>query len=145
MIHTDLGPVFEEEGVMSRGLFWLDDDQWAAIAPFMPENQPGARRQDDRRIISGILHVLKSGCRWRDCPEAYGPPTTVYNRFNRWSRKRLWTGMLDALAKAGAATDNVAIDATYVKAQRSAFGGKGGPKRRKSASRAAETPLKSMP
>jgi len=121
---------------MSRGLFWLDDQQWAAIEPFMPRNKPGARRKDDRRIISGIFHVLKSGCRWQDCPEEYGPPTTVYNRF--------WTGMLEALAMAGAATDNVAIDATYVKAQRSAFGGKGGPKHRRLASRAAETPRKSM-
>jgi len=121
---------------MSRGLFWLDDQQWAAIEPFMPRNKPGARRKDDRRIISGIFHVLKSGCRWQDCPEEYGPPTTVYNRF--------WTGMLEALAMAGAATGNVAIDATYVKAQRSAFGGKGGPKHRRLASRAAETPRKSM-
>src|ERR1019366_929020 len=134
----------EERSVMSRGLFWLSDEQWAAIEPFMPRNQPGARRKDDRRIISGIFHVLKSGCRWQDCPEEYAPPTTVYNRFNRWSRKRLWTGMLEALAKASAATEHVAIDATYVKAQRAAFGGKGGPKRRRSASRAAETQLKSM-
>ena len=89
--------------------------------------------------------MLKSGCRWQDCPEDYGPPTTVYNRFNRWSRKRFWTGMMEALAKAGAATDNVAIDATYVKVQRSAFGGKGGPTRRRSASRAVETRQKSMP
>jgi hypothetical protein len=53
--------------------------------------------------------------------------------------------MLEALAESGAARDNVAIDATYVKAQRSAFGGKGGPRRRRSASPAAETPQKSMP
>ncbi len=118
----------------------------AAAGSFNPQrNKPGARRKDDRRIISGIFHVLKSGCRWQDCPEDYGPPTTVYNRFNRWSRKRFWTGMLEALATANAATDNVAIDATYVKAQRSAFGGKGGPKHRRSASRAAETQRKSMP
>lgn len=130
---------------MSRGLFWLNDRQWAEIEPFMPRNQPGARRQDDRRVISGIFHVLKSGCRWQDCPADYGPHTTIYNRFNRWSRKRFWTGMLEALAKAGAATDNVAIDATYVKVQRSAFGAKGGPRRRRSASRAAETQRKSMP
>ncbi len=96
-------------------LFWLSDEQWAVIEPFMPKNQPGARRQDDRRIISGIFHVLKSGCRWQDCPADYGPYTTVYNRFNRWSRKRFWTGMLEALAKAGAVTHNVAIDSTSIK------------------------------
>ncbi len=45
-------------------LFWLDDARWAAIEPDLPKNQPGARRVDDRRVISGIVHVLKSGCRW---------------------------------------------------------------------------------
>ncbi|WP_246102549.1 transposase [Methylobacterium terricola] len=44
-------------------LFWLSDEQWQAITPVMPNNQPGARRKDDRRILSGILHVIKSGCR----------------------------------------------------------------------------------
>jgi transposase len=124
---------------MNKALFWLSDEQWAVMEPFMPRNQPGARRQDDHRIISGIFHVLKTGCRWQDCPSEYGPHTTVYNRFNRWSRKRFWTNMLEALAKAGAATDSVAIDSTYVKAQRSAFGGKGGSKRKKLASHAAGT------
>jgi transposase len=126
-------------------LFWLSDEQWAVMEPFMPKNQPGARRQDDRRVISGIFHVLRTGCRWQDCPAQYGPPTTVYNRFNRWSRKRLWTNMLEALAKAGAATDSVAIDSTYIKAQRSAFGAKGGPKRRRLDRLVAETPQRYTP
>src|SRR3546814_6598284 len=65
---------------MSRSLFWLSDEAWLAIEPYLPRNQPGARRVDDRRVISGILHVLKSGCRWCDCPADYGPSTTVYNR-----------------------------------------------------------------
>jgi len=45
-------------------LLWLSDDAWAAI----PQGKPGKPRVDDRRVISGILHVLKTGCRWRDCP-----------------------------------------------------------------------------
>lgn len=118
-------------------LFWLSDAQWAAIEPFMPRNQPGARRVDDRRVISGIFHVLKSGCRWCDCPADYGPPTTIYNRYNRWSRKRFWIGLLEALADAGAVTRSTSIDSTYVKAQRSAFGGKGGRRPRRSVPRAA--------
>ena len=54
-------------------LFWLSDEQWQAMAPFMPTNQPGARRKDDRTILSGILHVIKCGCRWKDsrCPSGY--------------------------------------------------------------------------
>ena len=77
-------------------LFWLSDEQWAVIERFMPKDQPGPERKDDREIISGILHVLTPGCRWRDCPAAYGPRTTVYNRFNRWSRRGFWKAMLAA-------------------------------------------------
>ena len=80
-------------------VFWLDDDAWAAIELHLPTNQPGARRVDDRRIISGIIHVLKSGCRWRDCPPDDGPPTPVYNRFNRWSRRGHGRRILKALAE----------------------------------------------
>ena len=61
--------------------YLLDDKAWAAIEPLPPKVYAGARRKDDRRIISGIVHVLRSGCRWKDCPAVYGPPTTVYNRF----------------------------------------------------------------
>lgn len=118
-------------------LFWLSDEAWATIEPHLPKNQPGARRVDDRRVISGIIHVLKSGCRWGDCPADYGPSTTVYNRFNRWSARGFWLGLLDALADAGAVTRSTAIDSTYIKAQRSAFGGKRGLARRRSAALAA--------
>jgi transposase len=56
--------------------FWFSDEQWAKIEPLLPKNRSGAHRVDDRRVISGIVHVLKSGCRWQDCPAGYGPPTT---------------------------------------------------------------------
>ena len=124
-------------------LFWLSDAQWAVIEPFMPRNQPGPERKEDRQVISGILHVLTSGCRWRDCPSEYGARSTVYNRFNRWSRRGFWKAMLAALAKAGWAGDAAAIYSTYVRAHRSAHGGKGGRKRRPSAPRAVARPPRS--
>ena len=43
-----------------RGLFWLSDEQWTAIEPHLPYYAAGKRREDDRRIISGIIHVLQS-------------------------------------------------------------------------------------
>lgn len=128
---------------MASSLFWLSDEAWAAIEPHLPKNQPGARRVDDRRVISGILHVLKVGCRWCDCPADYGPSTTVYNRFNRWSRRGFWLKLLDALADANAVTKSTAIDSTYIKAQRAAFGGKGGARRRRSVVREADGQQKS--
>ena len=117
---------------MTGTLFWLSDAQWAAIEPHLPKNQPGARRVDDRRVISGILHVLKIGCRWQDRPAEYGPSTTIYNRFNRWSHKLFWLRLLEAMAASGAVTQSTAIDSTYIKAQRCAFGAKRGRGRRQS-------------
>ena len=130
------------EAVMAD-LFWFSDEQWAVIEPFMPQNQPGAHRVDDRKVISGIVHVLRSGCRWSDCPVEYGPPTTVYNRFNRWSRRGFWRAMLAALAEAGWIAELAALDSTYVRAHRSAHGGKGGPRRRPSVRREAAKPPRS--
>ena len=114
-------------------LFWLDDKTWARIQPHLPINQPGARRVDDRRVISGIIHVLKTSCRWCDCPSEYGPPTTICNRFNRWSRRRIWVDILEAVVDVGALSESAAIDSSYIKAHRSAHGGKGGRRRRPSA------------
>jgi len=109
--------------------FWLSDVQWAAIEPHLPKNQPGARRVDDRRVLSGIIHVLQSGCRWRDCPPQYGPHTTLYNRWNRWSRRGIWRRLFETL-RAVCADKFHSIDSTTAKAHRSAAGGKGGPKRK---------------
>lgn len=107
------------------GEFWLSDRPWAVVASLLPQNQAGAWRVDHWRIISGILHVLRSGCRWKDCPAVYGPSTTVYNRWNRWSGRGIWMRLFDALA--GAVLADVAmIDNSAVKVQRASAGGKGG-------------------
>ena len=99
-------------------LFWLSDEAWSAIEPHLPKNQPGARRVDDRRVISGIIHMLKCGGRWQDCPSDYGPPTTVYNRWNRWSRRGVWGRILAALSYEGWIAETAQIDSSYVKAHR---------------------------
>ncbi|WP_198590245.1 IS5 family transposase [Paracoccus zhejiangensis] len=110
------------------GEFWLSDRAWAAIEPLLPRNQPGARRVDDRRVISGIIHVLRVGCRWQDCPSVYGPSTTIYNRFNRWSHRGLWARIFATLSAQVELPDELSIDSTAVRAHRSAHGGKGGRK-----------------
>src|SRR5262249_34539253 len=68
----------EGVGIMRRNLFWLSDEQWKQIQGHLPTDVRGVERVDDRRVISGIVHVLRSGCRWCDCPPEYGPPTTIY-------------------------------------------------------------------
>ena len=121
--------------------FCLSDEQWAVVGRLMPTNQPGARRVDDRRVVSGIL---RTGGRWRDVPAEYGPATTVYNRLNRWSRRGFWLAMLATLAEAGWIAQTAAIDSTYGAVHRCANGGKGGRKIRLSVHRAAGRPPRSM-
>ena len=80
-----------------KHLYWLDDAEWAKIEPYLPRGRRGAHRVDDRRVISGIIHMLRTGARWRDCPAAYGPYTTIYNRFHRWSQQGVWFDVFQAL------------------------------------------------
>ena len=129
-----------------RRLFWLSDRQFELIKPHLPYRAAGRRREDDRRIISGIIHVLQSGCRWRDCPPEYGPSTTVYNRYNRWSQKGHWQYLFAALTAALSGTpEQISIDASHVKVHRCAGGGKGGLLLRPSASPREAATQKSMP
>jgi transposase len=124
---------------MSADLFWFSDEQWSKIEPHLPVNQRGPERHDDRRILSGIMHVQKVGCRWQDCPATYGPHKTIYNRFARWSVRGIWQTIFAAVA-APETPERVALDSSHVKIHRCASGGKGGRRRRRSAlPRVAET------
>ena len=116
---------------MRKNLFWLNDEQWRRIEPHLPTDTRGVERVDDRRVISGIIHVLKSGCRWCDGPPEYGPYTTIYNRFSRWAERGIWENLFRALAARGQATATQMTDSTHVKAHRSAAGGKGGLRNRR--------------
>ena len=87
--------------------------------------------------------MLRSGARWRDCPPAYGPYTTIYNRFNRWSRQGLWFSIFEALTGHSGIYGLAAIDSTHIKAHRSAAGGKGGPSSKRSANPGADAPASS--
>ena len=129
---------------MRSNLFWLSDKQWQRIEPLLPTDVRGKDRVDDRRVISGILHVLKSGCRWCDCPPEYGPPTTIYNRFVRWAKRGVWERLFRKLAIRGRSTETQMIDSTHVKAHRSASGGKGGSRNRRLAALAEGATRRSM-
>ncbi len=100
-------------------LFYLTEDQLARIRPYFPKPH-GVPRVDDRRVLSGIIHVLKLGLQWRDAPAAYGPHKTLYNRFIRWSEMGIFDKIFSALAAAGGVPDQLQIDATHLKAHRTA-------------------------
>ncbi len=128
-----------------KKLYWLDDAAFAKIEPHLPRGRRGAHRQDDRRIISGIIHMLRCGAPWRTCPAEYGPATTIYNRYHRWSRQGVWQHVFEALTGSSGIYGTAAIDATHVKAHRSASGAKGGTLRKPSAAHGAAARPRSTP
>ena len=105
---------------MNRDCFWLTKDQFARLKPLLPSDTRGKPRVDDRRVISGIVHVLKSGGRWIDAPDVYGPHKTLYNRFIRWSRLGVFDRIFAALCGEGPRPGRIMIDTTHLKAHRTA-------------------------
>src|SRR5918997_5168807 len=97
---------------MNRDCFWLTDEQFAKIAPHLPTDTRGKPRVDDRRVISGIIQVLKSGGRWVDAPAVYGPRKTLYNRYVRWAAKGVWVELFQALARAGGPAAHLLIESS---------------------------------
>lgn len=103
---------------MSR-LFYLLPNQFNRIKPHFPRSH-GVARVDDLRVISGIIYVLKNGLRWQDAPREYGPHKTLYNRFVRWSKMGVFNRIFRALAGEQGTPDRLMIDATHLKAHRTA-------------------------
>ncbi len=100
-------------------LFLLSERQIRRIEPYFPLSH-GVPRVDDRRVVSGIIFVIRNGLRWRDAPAEYGPHKTLYNRFIRWSRLGVFNRIFEALARKGGKPDRLMIDATHLKAHRTA-------------------------
>ena len=100
-------------------LFLLSEAQMRRIEPYFPLSH-GIARVDDRRVISGIIYVIRNGLRWRDAPREYGPHKTIYNRFVRWSRLGVFNKILAELARNAGKPRRLMIDATHLKAHRTA-------------------------
>ena len=80
----------------------------------------GVPRVDDRKVISGIIHVIRNGLRWRDAPAVYGPHKTLYNRFIRWPRMGVFDKIFTALVSENGVPDRLMVDATHLKTHRTA-------------------------
>lgn len=116
----------------------LSDKEWAVLEPLLP-NQAGRRgrpRHDDRRVVNGILWILRTGAPWRDLPERYGSWKTAWNRLSRWQKSGVWSQILEGLQGRADAAGNVEwevhfVDSTTVRAHQHAAGAKGGMQRQR--------------
>jgi transposase len=95
---------------MESHLFWFTDEQWAKIEPHLPTKQRG--RNATTIVLSRIMHVVKIGCRWVDCPREYGPAKTINNRFARWSERGIWQMIFEAVVAAPEPAGQVALDSS---------------------------------
>lgn len=70
----------------------LSNGEWALIVPFIPPPKTGGRPRstDERRVVDGILYMVKTGCQWRLLPDAFPPWQTVYRFFAAWRQKGVW-------------------------------------------------------
>lgn len=100
-------------------LFLLSKQQFNCIKPYFPLSH-GVPRVDDLRVISGSVYVIRNGLMWKDAPRGYGPPKTLYNRFVRWSRMGVFNRIFVELAGTAGIPDRLMIDATHLKAHRTA-------------------------
>lgn len=105
-------------------LFWLSEEQFERIKLLLPDKVRGVPRVDDRRVLSGIIHVIKRGLHWSDCPPEYGPAKTIYNRYVRWSEKGVFARIFAMLVAEAGMPDSLAIDSTHIKAHRTASSGR---------------------
>ena len=100
-------------------LFWFSEAEVAEMSPHFPLSR-GRGRVCDRRVLSGIAHVQRNGLRWRDAPAAYGPHKTLYNRYVRWARAGVFDAILADLAGRAGVPERIMVDATHLKAHRTA-------------------------
>ena len=89
------------------------------LRPFFPKSR-GRARVDDRRVLSGIIFINRNGLRWCDAPVEYGPSKTLYNRWKRWSDMGVFARIMMGLAEQAPDNKTISIDATYLKAHRTA-------------------------
>ena len=92
----------EDLGVGSA--YQLADELWKRIEPLLPPPKPkkkaGRPRMDDRKAMTALFYVLRTGCQWKALPRSLGAPSTVHDRFQAWRKaglfERMWHAGLQA-------------------------------------------------
>ncbi|MGN0742664.1 MAG: IS5 family transposase [Candidatus Fimadaptatus sp.] len=112
------------------GRYEVTNAEWERIKDHLPPERSGMKgrpRIDNRKMLNGMLWIIRTGCQWREMPERYGKWQSVYSRFRKWQKDGTIEHLYRELSK-DADDEYVCIDSTIVKVHESAHGGeKGGP------------------
>ncbi|MGE0775226.1 MAG: transposase [Sphingomonadaceae bacterium] len=81
----------------------ITDDEWEKIQRRLPAEIGRKSRpaHDNRRMLNGMLHILRTGKAWRELPEHYGRWNSVYQRCRRWEQQGIWPDILDVVYDLG--------------------------------------------
>lgn len=108
----------------------LTDEQWSRLEHLFPTRTggPGRPRVDQRRVVEGILWLLRTGAPWRDLPEEFGKWQTVYTYFAKWRDDGTFQAVQDFLQSELLALEKLqndiwSVDGTNIRATRAAVGG----------------------
>lgn len=106
----------------------ITDEQWETVSPYLENRRKDPRgrpSKDSRMMLNGILWILKTGAPWRDLLPEFGPWQTVYKRFAKWAKRKVWDDILKELSE-DSDSENVSLDASYIKVHQHGTGAKGG-------------------
>ena len=92
----------------------------ASLRPFFSKSH-GRPLVDDFEVLSGIMFINRNGLRWCDALNKYGPAKTLYNRWRCWSYSEVFARIMVGLAAESTDPKTIMIDATYLKAHRTAY------------------------
>ena len=77
--------------------YQLPDELWERIKRLLPPPKPkkkaGRPRMDDRKAMTAIFYVLRTGCQWKALPRSLGAPSTVHDRFQEWRKAGVFQQM----------------------------------------------------
>lgn len=108
----------------------LTNDEWAQLEPLLPPRRGRKSLKGERRFISAVYWLTRTGCPWRDLPRRYGKWKSVYNRFNNWSKRGVWERLFKVVQldpdPAVPGPKASILDGSNVRAHQDAAGGKGG-------------------
>lgn len=115
---------------MAKRCYEISDKNWERIKDLLPgkASDPGRTAKDNRLFINGVLWIARTGAPWPDLPERFGKYNSVFQRFNRWSKKGVWRRVFEALHDPD--LEWLMIDSTSVRAHQHAAGQKKHPRGR---------------